>query len=260
MIKDAKPITSYLSLIDSLSTAVAVIGDDLRIRYLNPAAEDLLAVSATRSQGMLFSALVLDAGEIHERLKSAVQRGDSFSQHEVVSLLANGAKLTVDYAITPINADDGVLLEIWRRDRLLRINRDEDILSVQETNRVLIRGMAHEIKNPLGGIRGAAQLLERELPSADLREYTRIIIDEADRLRALVDRMLGPNKTPRLSATNIHEVLERVRVLLEAECHGKLVFDRDYDPSLPEFSGDKEQLIQAFLNIARNAMEAAFES
>ena len=111
-----------------------------------------------------------------------------------------------------------------------------------------------------GGSRGAAQLLDRELSSEDQREYTRVIIDEADRLRSLVDRMLGPNKALKLAPTNIHEILERVGTLLEAESKGRLNFKRDYDPSIPEFKGDKEQLIQAFLNIARNAMEAAFEN
>ena len=147
-------------------------------------------------------------------------------------------------------------MEIEPRDRLLRISREEEMLAQQETTRVLVRGMAHEIKNPLGGIRGAAQLLERELPDPELKDYTQVIIEEADRLRTLVDRMLGPNTAPRLSPTNIHEVLERVRTLLDAESKGTVTFSRDYDPSLPEFLGDKEQLIQALLNIARNAMEA----
>ncbi|MFW5824592.1 MAG: nitrogen regulation protein NR(II), partial [Marinobacter sp.] len=141
----------------------------------------------------------------------------------------------------------------------LRISREEDLLTQQETTRILVRGMAHEIKNPLGGIRGAAQLLDRELDDEDQKEYTQVIIAEADRLRGLVDRMLGPNRALRFAPTNIHEVLERVRTLLEAESRGRLNFRRDYDVSLPEFPGDKEQLIQAFLNIARNAMEAAFE-
>jgi two-component system nitrogen regulation sensor histidine kinase GlnL len=254
------PVTGYPQIVDSLSTALLVMDHNLLIRYMNPAAENLLAVSATRSHGMAFSAIVLVAGDTERRLKAAADHGRSFSQHEVEYMLVNGARMIVDYTVTPISPEGDLLLEIWRRDQLLRINREEDILSQQETNRVLVRGMAHEIKNPLGGIRGAAQLLDRELQSADLREYTQVIIDEADRLRSLVDRMLGPNKAPRLIRTNIHEVLERVRALLEAESHGKLTFKRDYDPSLPEFCADREQLIQAFLNIARNAMEACLEN
>ncbi len=120
----------------------------------------------------------------------------------------------------------------------------------------MIRGLAHEIKNPLGGLRGAAQLLARELPSEDLADYTNIIIEEADRLRNLVDNMLGPNTNPRMEPTNIHEVLERVRHLVEAEGLGNIRVLRDYDPSIPELIGDREQLIQATLNIVRNAMQA----
>jgi two-component system nitrogen regulation sensor histidine kinase GlnL len=255
----SNPVTGYPHIVDSLSTALLVMDRNLLIRYMNPAAENLLAVSATRSHGMAFGGIVLVAGDTERRLKAAADHGRSFSQHEVEYMLVNGARMIVDYTVTPINSEGDLLLEIWRRDQLLRINREEDILSQQETNRVLVRGMAHEIKNPLGGIRGAAQLLDRELQSAELREYTQVIIDEADRLRSLVDRMLGPNKAPRLIRTNIHEVLERVRTLLEAESHGKLTFKRDFDPSLPEFCADREQLIQAFLNIARNAMEACLE-
>jgi two-component system nitrogen regulation sensor histidine kinase GlnL len=260
MANASNSVTGYPHIVDSLSTALLVMDRNLLIHYMNPAAENLLAVSATRSHGMAFSGIVLVAGDTERRLKAAADHGRSFSQHEAEYMLMNGARMIVDYTVTPINSEGDLLLEIWRRDQLLRINREEDILSQQETNRVLVRGMAHEIKNPLGGIRGAAQLLDRELQSAELREYTQVIIDEADRLRSLVDRMLGPNKAPRLIHTNIHEVLERVRALLEAESHGKLTFKRDYDPSLPEFCADREQLIQAFLNIARNAMEACLES
>ena len=260
MANASNSVTGYPHIVDSLSTALLVMNRNLLIHYMNPAAENLLAVSATRSHGMAFSGIILVAGDTERRLKAAADHGRSFSQHEAEYMLMNGTRMIVDYTVTPINSAGDLLLEVWRRDQLLRINREEDILSQQETNRVLVRGMAHEIKNPLGGIRGAAQLLDRELQSAELREYTQVIIDEADRLRSLVDRMLGPNKAPKLIRTNVHEVLERVRALLEAESHGKLTLKRDYDPSLPEFCADREQLIQAFLNIARNAMEACLES
>lgn len=142
------------------------------------------------------------------------------------------------------------------RDRLLRITKEEAQLSKQETTKMLVRGLAHEIKNPLGGIRGAAQLLARELPEEHLKDYTEVIIEEADRLRNLVDRMLGSNKLPSLSMTNIHEVLEHVASLIEAECQGSIILVRDYDPSIPEVLMDREQMIQAVLNIMRNAMQA----
>ena len=155
--------------------------------------------------------------------------------------------------------DDGtfaLVLEIQPLDRMLRISREEGIFSSQQNTRALVRGLAHEIKNPLGGLRGAAQLLARELPDIALKDYTNIIIEEADRLRNLVDQMLGPHKVPEKKPLNVHEVVERVRHLLEAETQGQIHFVRDYDPSIPDLLGDKEQLIQAVLNIVRNAVEA----
>src|SRR5690606_28736557 len=122
--------------------------------------------------------------------------------------------------------------------------------------RMLLRGLAHEIKNPLGGLRGAAQLLDRELVEEELREYTKIIMDESDRLQLLIDRMLEPNKPPRKSRLNIHQVLERVRQLVQVEAPPSVVIERDYDPSIPLVNGDNDQLIQAILNTVRNAAQA----
>jgi len=257
------PATSngYKSILDSLTTAVIVLGDSLAITYLNPAAESLFETSMTRSQGQPLNDVLIDSEDALKTLHAAAGNGQSYTRREAEFALPSGSRLTVDYSVTPLSLDPAELvIEIQPRDRLLRISREEDILSQQETTRILVRGMAHEIKNPLGGIRGAAQLLDRELNSEDQREYTRVIIDEADRLRSLVDRMLGPNKALKKAPTNIHEVLERVRTLVEAESKNRVQLTRNYDPSIPEFSGDKEQLIQAFLNIARNAMEAAFEN
>ncbi len=249
----------YKHLLDNLATSVLVLDPMLVIQYLNPAAENLLETSLTRAQGCPVTDLLVDSREALGTLYAAATNGQSYTRRETELLLTTGTRITVDYTVTPIGNDQpGLLMEVQSRDRLLRISREEDIIAQQETTRVLVRGMAHEIKNPLGGIRGAAQLLDRELTD-DQKEYTQVIIEEADRLRSLVDRMLGPNHALKLALVNIHEVLERVKTLLEAESSGRLRFKRDYDPSLPEFMGDKEQLIQAFLNIARNAMEAAFE-
>ena len=251
----------YKNILDSLTTAVLVLKDGLRVEYLNPAAESLFETSITRSLGSPINDILVDSEDALKTLYASADTGRSYTRREAEFVLASGSRLTVDYSVTSANLDPAeLIIEIQPRDRLLRISREEDIISQQETTRILVRGMAHEIKNPLGGIRGAAQLLDRELDSGDQREYTQVIIAEADRLRSLVDRMLGPNKAPKMAATNIHEVLERVRTLLEAESRGRLSFHRNYDPSIPEFPGDKEQLIQAFLNIARNAMEAAFEN
>jgi two-component system nitrogen regulation sensor histidine kinase GlnL len=253
-------VTDYRTILDSLTTAVIVVDTDLRIDYLNPAAESMLETSLSRVHRVRLAGLLLETDQSLDTLQAAVETGQTYTRREAEFLLATGSRLTVDYSVTPYGTDGSrLLLEIQPRDRLLRISREEDLLSQQETTRILVRGMAHEIKNPLGGIRGAAQLLDRELSDDSQKEYTQVIIDEADRLRGLVDRMLGPNRALKLAPTNIHEVLERVRTLLEAESRGRLNFCRDYDISLPEFPGDKEQLIQAFLNIARNAMEAAFD-
>jgi len=149
----------------------------------------------------------------------------------------------------------GLLAELRPIEQQLRQLREERLASEQQTSRELIRNLAHEIKNPLGGLRGSAQLLERELKDRGLREYTQVIIKEADRLQALMDRMLTPHRTPRVESLGIHEVLERVRALVQAEFVGSRI-ERDYDPSLPQMSGDREQLIQALLNIVRNAAQA----
>ncbi|MGD8913083.1 MAG: nitrogen regulation protein NR(II), partial [Candidatus Thiodiazotropha sp.] len=165
-----------------------------------------------------------------------------------------------DCTVIPIRSDQYVnefLVEIQQVDRQLRISREEQLLARNQASRALVRGLAHEIKNPLGGLRGAAQLLERELPHASLAEYTQIIIEEADRLQNLVDRMLGPNKLPVLKWVNIHQVLERVCSLVQAETGPGLEIKKDYDPSIPDLKGDMDQLIQAFLNIMRNGVQAA---
>jgi two-component system nitrogen regulation sensor histidine kinase GlnL len=159
--------------------------------------------------------------------------------------------------VSPVDQDDSALvLEFRQLDQQLKIAREERILEHQQLNRELIRNLAHEIRNPLGGIRGSAQLLERELPDAELREYTQVIVKEADRLQILMDRMLTPHRLPQISSVNIHEVLERVRSLILAEFPDGIRIRRDYDTSLPDLSGDREQLIQAILNVARNAAQA----
>jgi two-component system nitrogen regulation sensor histidine kinase GlnL len=187
-----------------------------------------------------------------------VEHAHPFTKREAQLTSLTGQTITVDYAVTPIlhQGNTLLLLEVHPRDRLLRITKEEAQLSKQETTKMLVRGLAHEIKNPLGGIRGAAQLLARELPEEGLRDYTNVIIEEADRLRNLVDRMLGSNKLPSLAMTNIHEVLERVCSLVDAESQGCITLVRDYDPSLPDVLIDREQMIQAVLNIVRNAMQA----
>lgn len=245
-------------LLDNLTTATLLLNASLRLEYMNPAAEMLLAVSGQRSHGQFISELFTESPEAILALRQAVEQAHPFNKREALLMSLMGQPLTVDYAVTPIinRNQTYLLLEVHPRDRLLRITKEEAQISKQETTKLLVRGLAHEIKNPLGGIRGAAQLLARELPEESLKDYTNVIIEEADRLRNLVDRMLGSNKLPTLSRTNIHEVLERVCQLVDAESPGAVTLHRDYDPSIPDLLIDREQLIQAVLNIVRNAMQA----
>ncbi|MBV4489484.1 nitrogen regulation protein NR(II) [Pseudomonas oryzicola] len=245
-------------LLDNLTTATLLLNSELCLEYMNPAAEMLLAISGQRSHGQFISELFTESSEALSSLRQAVEQAHPFTKREAQLTSLTGQTITVDYAVTPILhlGQTLLLLEVHPRDRLLRITKEEAQLSKQETTKMLVRGLAHEIKNPLGGIRGAAQLLARELPEEGLRDYTNVIIEEADRLRNLVDRMLGSNKLPSLAMTNIHEVLERVCSLVEAESQGCIALVRDYDPSLPDVLIDREQMIQAVLNIVRNAMQA----
>lgn len=245
-------------ILDNLTTAVLLLDDGLQVNYMNPAAEMLLEVSGQRVTGQRLDNLFSDSMESLQSLHNTVANGHPFTKREAQLSLTNGQTLIADYSVTPVKTLEShwVLLELLPRDRLLRITKEEAQLAKQEVTRVLVRGLAHEIKNPLGGIRGAAQLLARELPDDDLQDYTDVIIQEADRLRNLVDRMLGPYQPPQLSCINIHEITEHVCSLVEAETQGNLQIVRDYDPSIPDLMADRGQLIQAVLNVVRNAMQA----
>lgn len=246
-------------LLDHLSSAVVVLDPDLRTLYLNQSAEGLLAVSIQHARGQAFCDLLRDAGELDNAFRNALDTGIPFTQRQTqITLATLNQPLLVDISVTPM-PDNRLLLEMQPMDRLMRISREEAIVTSQQTSRHLARGLAHEIKNPLGGIRGAAQLLARALPDASLQEYTRIIIEESDRLRDLVDRMLGPHAMPVISPVNILEVLERVIGLIRAEYGDVVRFRRDYDPSVPDIQGDRGQLLQALLNVIRNAMQALQE-
>ncbi|WP_168015082.1 nitrogen regulation protein NR(II) [Halomonas salinarum] len=244
----------YQRLLEHLSAAVLLLDGDLRVRWMNPAAEALLAVSLKRVRGTCLEPLEGIEGAIAEVLCKARDELHPFTQREAVLTNGSGEVITADFTVTPLSKEE-LLLEVEPRDRLMRISREEALIARQQTIKTLTRGLAHEVKNPLGGIRGAAQLLERDLPDPSLKEFTRIIVEEADRLRDMVDRMLGPNQPVHDALFNIHKVLERVRSLIVAE-HPDVELVRDYDPSLPEFQGDESRMIQAVLNIARNAVEA----
>jgi two-component system, NtrC family, nitrogen regulation sensor histidine kinase GlnL len=234
---------------------------DLSLTYLNPAAEILFEVSSRHLIGQ-HAATLLPCPDAYaeQRLSAALASRHPFTEREINVIVSDGRTKTVNCTVLPLHhfdADDEILVELYQVDRQLRITREEQLLSQHQATQALIRGLAHEIKNPLGGLRGAAQLLEQELPDPGLREYTRIIIDEADRLQALMNRMIGPNRMPRRGQVNIHDVLEHVRGLILAEYPRGPEVLRDYDPSIPDFMADQDRLIQAFLNLARNAAAAA---
>jgi two-component system nitrogen regulation sensor histidine kinase GlnL len=248
----------YKQLINHLDSSILVLDESLTVQYLNPAAEALLQVSGRRCVGTPAELVFCDVQQDVQTFANSLEQETSFTKREAEVRLMNQQIITLDYSVSPVEFDKTICLvvEMHPRDRLMRISREEELITAQATTQTLVRGMAHEIKNPLGGIRGSAQLLERMLDSADLKEYTHIIIEEVDRLRNLVDKMLGPNKLLERIETNIHEVLERVHSLISVEAAGQLKLRRDYDPSIPEFLADKEQLIQVVLNITRNAMQA----
>ncbi len=253
-------IRSCQSILDNLATAVVLLDTGLRVCYLNNAAETLFGLSAKRITGHCFPELFPRAEVLAEALNRGLQQPQQFTKREMSLPLPGSHKpITVDCTITPlahVNEDYALLVEIQQLDRMLRITREEALLAQQNAMKVLVRGLAHEVKNPLGGLRGAAQLLERELPNEELKEYTRIIIGEADRLQKLVDHMLGPNRRGEKKPLNIHEVLEHVRRLVLADSPPTLRIQRDYDPSIPDILGVKDQLIQAVLNIVQNARQA----
>lgn len=252
----------FRQLVDHQFTALIQLDETLIIEHVNPSAELLLIRSGKQVIGQAFYSLFVNPAEIREIMMSAIGEGTTLSVRSAQWRLVHRETLTLDYMLTPY-MDAGelhLIVEMLPVDRAMRISRDEGLIQQTETTRHLVRGVAHEIKNPLGGIRGAAQLLASELPNADLKEYTQVIIEEADRLRDLVDRMLGSHKVPTLSNVNVHQIAERVYSLLSVECGDQIHLSRDYDPSIPDFNCDEAQLIQAVLNIARNAVQALIEN
>ena len=260
MIDTEKHTNQYLSLRDRVlehtSIAQLLIDQQKRLHYLNPAAEVLIGVSANQALNQPFDTLVELRCDIEKGLERVFETDFPYTEREVVLSIIHGEHSIVDCSLIPIG-DNQVLMELQRVDQHLRIKHEEQLLHQTRASADLVRGLAHEIKNPLGGLRGAAQLLESELEDEALKEYTDVIIGEADRLQLLLDRMLGPNRRPQLGETNIHEVLERVRTLVLAEAtEGGLTIRRDYDPSIPTFPADGSLMIQALLNIVRNASQS----
>jgi two-component system, NtrC family, nitrogen regulation sensor histidine kinase GlnL len=250
-------------LFDTLSTGIVVLDGQLCPIYANVSAQDFMAVSLRQARGRPFTDLFFDSAQLKQILRRALDGLETCTQHELV-LKAVASQMhrdpsVIDLIATPLEEQvtgTHLLLELADATQRQRITRDSDILVGMDGSRLMIRQLAHEVKNPLGGLRGAAQLLSKELSNPALREYTTVIINEADRLAALVDSMAGSNSPARMEMINLHEVCEHVVHLIRAEAPPGVVVERDYDPSLPDALIDRNQIIQALLNVARNAMQS----
>ncbi len=251
------------TIIDNLHTAVIIIGDKLQIIYINPAAELMFYISNTRATKKNIRELIINEHELFDRLERSLISAHPYTVYENQLRLHHHKIIDVDYSVSPIQYEaEGkyLLVEFIRLKTQHKLAHEESILSQYEASKSLLRALAHEIKNPLGGIRGAAQLLERELEkspnNSENKPFTQVIIKEADRLKDLLDRMIGPRNMPTKSEINVHKILEHVRQLVLAE-NDLITITIDYDPSIPDLNADESMLIQVILNITRNAVTAA---
>ena len=246
---------SYQNIIENLTNAVIILDETFKVRYINTSAEVLLDISQRQAELIPFQAILPGEDSLFKSLVKVMKTGHSSLERAIKLYIPTTGEINVDCAVKVLELERNknfILLEFFQLDNQQRISRDESLHAQQ----LVVRGLAHEIKNPLGGLRGAAQLLERKLDSDDLKEYTGIIITEADRLQSLMDSMLGPYRKSKVSQVNIHEVLQRVRQLVKTEVDERLSFKADYDPSIPDLEVDLNQLVQVFLNIVRNAVQA----
>jgi two-component system, NtrC family, nitrogen regulation sensor histidine kinase GlnL len=246
-------------LLDSLVTSVFLLDQSLHVGYLNAAAQTLLGLGPNQALGRSITELTRGAETLLPLFDRARQGGEGVVQRELAWPAPGGVDRILDCAVTQITFGQDqfrLLLEIEDITQHRRLTRENALLAQLGGSRLMVRQLAHEIKNPLGGLRGAAQLLERELLDPALREYTRVIISEADRLTGLLDSMLGPGRPPAKQLINVHELLERVYHLLRSEAPEGVTVERDYDPSLPPLTVDPNHIIQAMLNLGRNAIQA----
>ncbi|XHY19388.1 nitrogen regulation protein NR(II) [Vibrio sp. TBRI6] len=235
-------------------TAILIMNEALQVRYANPSAEQLFSQSAKRIIDHPLSHLIQHASMDLALLSQPLQSGQSITDSDV-TFVVDGKPLMLEVTVSPIswNKELMLLIEMRKIGQQRRLSQELNQYAQQQAAKLLVRGLAHEIKNPLGGLRGAAQLLERALPDASLAEYTQIIIEQADRLRALVDRLLGPQKPGKKKPANLHLILEKIRQLVDLEANQSVQIERDYDPSLPDIVMDADQIEQALLNIVSNA-------
>jgi two-component system nitrogen regulation sensor histidine kinase GlnL len=249
-------------LLDNLSTAVLLFDENLKLTCINSACEDLLSLSFRRISGQSPYEFLPGATGFADTIKRSLNTGQPYTERSLTLDLSYTNSIIVDCKVTPIVNDGNgaeVIVELVDSYSAQRAFREENLVVLHDAARDSVRGMAHEIKNPLGGIRGAAQLLERELDNKDLIEYTQIIIQESDRLRNFIDRMLASDKKLSLEKANIHEIIEYVSELMQAEFDEFFHFERDYDPSIPDVEVDRKQIVQALINVMRNAIQAIGE-
>lgn len=250
------------NLLDNLNTALVVIDPDLHIVYANHAGQALFETGTKQLYGHPLYDFFIPGAIDKTRLRAAIRRGEDFTENEVRLIFKEERVVLADLTVTNLRTEVGprLLFEVKKIDQQKRISRENQQYAQHFAARELVRGLAHEIKNPLGGIRGAAQLLEKELASDDQKEFTQMIIEQSDRLRNLVDRLLGPNSLPRFKSCNLHQALEKVRSLVNADTSRAISIVRDYDPSIPDVCIDQEMIQQAVLNIVRNGVQALHES
>lgn len=247
-------------IVDSLSTAVVIIGADLHISFVNHSAENLLGASKRYLLGQLISDIITPGEELINLCRRALETGLGFRLRDY-ECRALTRRLVLDCRLNPLpDHDDQLVLEMNDTTFERRLRQEAELIAQHKVSRTIVRQLAHEVKNPLGGMRGSAQLLQRQLSDQNQVRYTRVIIDEADRLAALVDSILKPGGRPELREHNPHEVTEHVAQLVEAEKLPGVNLVRDYDPGLPPIRIDRNQLIQALLNVVRNAMQAVGDS
>ena len=245
---------------DLLATLVAVVQPDGSVLFANSALEDAIGTSRRTIEGSPFPDFFTEPQTLHTALEGAGSNEFAALRYDAWLRRLNHDAVPVHVIVAQTDRPGEIIVELLPLEQQAKQDREERLIDQAQANKELIRNLAHEIKNPLGGIRGAAQLLQMEIESKDLIEYTQVIIHEADRLQTLVDRLLAPHRRPHLVGdVNIHEVCERVRSLIQAEFPKGLRVLRDYDASIPEFRGDREQLIQAVINVAHNAAQALAE-
>ncbi len=255
MNKPSSPSQRFHSF-DLLATLVAVVRGDGTVVFANSALEDAVGSSRRTIEGASFLNFFTEPLVLRTALDGARVNEYAALRYDARLVRQQTEPMPVHVVLAQTDSPEEFVVELLPLEAQARQDREERLIDQAQANKELIRNLAHEIKNPLGGIRGAAQLLEMEIDPS-LKEYTRVVIHEADRLQTLVDRLLAPHRRPHVVGdVNIHEVCERVRSLILAEFPRGLKVVRDYDTSIPEFRGDREQLIQAVLNIAHNACQA----